>query len=566
VKLWFFTSIVLLILLSVVAVRWTPATPDERIEGLDMLLSVVPTAEGDACIGLGEYEAWFDSLDVSGDGVADAADASADPRLADAIAQLTDRADLDGNRRIEWGEAEDLFRFLDRDGDDALTPDDMPEEPPIEIVWCSDDNPVRREQIRLFNRLHPGYRIRLDPQNVGVEKVVVQSLAGVGPDIFDCYTGYQLSAYVRAGIALDLTDLLASAGLDMGPETIWPSLQPIYLLDDRVYAHPMNAGSPAVWFNKRLFDEAGEPYPEPDWTWDDCIATAQRLTVRNERGQVTQYGLLGPWDWKLALFQHGARVYNEEMTRCILDAPEAIAAIQFMYDLIFKHNVMPSLQAETAMASAGGWGTGMLALFGAERGAMAIGGRWWLCIYRIEEYAALRLGAVEVPGLELPDGSVSRRVYGYGRSTVVNSQGKRVDDALLFIRYLHGQPYNELVNRQADALAPVIEYNYTDDFLHNPDYPEEDYNDVWRSSMAAAEPEEVSPYVNGQVVERFLTVQMDMVRSDIKSPADAMRDCTRRINDEIIDTLRHDPELYARYMEAVAAGAQPAWDDPEDAP
>jgi len=67
-------------------------------------------------------------------------------------------------------------------------------------------------------------------------------------------------------------------------------------------------------------------------------------------------------------------------------------------------------------------------------------------------------------------------------------------------------------------------------------------------------------------VERFLTVQMDMVRSDIKSPADAMRDCTRRINDEIIDTLRHDPELYARYMEAVAAGAQPAWDDPEDAP
>ena len=30
----------------------------------------------------------------------------------------------------------------------------------------------------------------------------MQSLAGVGPDLFDCYAGYQLTAYVKAGVDL----------------------------------------------------------------------------------------------------------------------------------------------------------------------------------------------------------------------------------------------------------------------------------------------------------------------------------------------------------------------------
>src|SRR5438477_205509 len=83
------------------------------------------------------------------------------------------------------------------------------------LIWVSDDNPTRREQIRLFNRLHPADDLRLDPTNSGMEKVIVQSLAGVGPELFDCYSGFQLSAYVKSGIAWDVTDGLARAGIDV---------------------------------------------------------------------------------------------------------------------------------------------------------------------------------------------------------------------------------------------------------------------------------------------------------------------------------------------------------------
>lgn len=434
----------------------------------------------------------------------------------------------------------------------------------IEVVWCSDDNPMRREQIALFNELYPEYRLRLDPQNAGMEKVIVQCLAGVGPDVFDCYNGYQLSAYVRSGIARDCTEELRARGI--APDMVWPALRPLVIHEGRMYGFPDNANAPGIWYNKKLFDKAGVPYPEDDWTWDDFIAMGRKLTVRNRRGGITQFAMIGYWDWKVALFQFGASMFNAEGTRCALDTPEGCASMQFMQDLIYRYELMPTPTQQTAMASAGGWGTGEISLFGAERSAMALGGRWWLCILRDPSYDHLDLGAVQVPGLRLEDGTVSRRIWGGGRSSLVNGVSGEVEGALSFLEYMAGPHWNTLINDQADALAPVVKYNYTGEFLFNPEYPEEDYNDVWRAAMENAEPEQISPFVNGQKVDRIMLVQTDLVKANLKPGADAMRDAARKINDAIVDTLRRDPVLKERYMKLVAQGAEPAWDNPEDAP
>ena len=244
----------------------------------------------------------------------------------------------------------------------------------------------------------------------------------------------------------------------------------------------------------------------------------------------------------------------------MLDAPEAAEAIQFMQDLIYVHEVMPTPQVEFAMASAGGWASGILTLFGGERSAMAIAGRWWLCTLRNPAYRHLDLGAVAIPGVQMADGSVSRRVYAYSRSTLVNAHGKKREGALLFQAYLHGRAFNELVNRQADAMAAVAEYNYTAEFECNPDYPKEDYNEVWRQAMENSEPLEVCPYANGQTIDRILRIQLDLARANLKSGADAMRDAAQRINESIIETLAADPELRVKYYEELERGALPAWE------
>ncbi len=433
-----------------------------------------------------------------------------------------------------------------------------------ELVWVSDDNPVRREQIELFNKLNPDYHLRLDPQNTGMEKVIVQSLAGVGPDVFDCYTGFQLMAFVRSGIALDVTDELAARGAD--PDAVWPCLKPLFMLNGRVYGHPDNTHAPAIWYNKKMFDEAGVPYPTSDWTWAEFIDIAERLTVRDARGRPRQFGLMmGRWDWQsIFLPKWGARFYTPEGTRCILDSPEAAAGAQFVRDLMFEYEVMPTATEEMAMATAGGWGSGPISMFGGGRAAMAIGGRWWLCILRQKDYAHLDLGAVAIPA-----GPVTDELWGGGRSTLVNANSENIDGALAFLEYMHGPHWNRLVNRQADALGPVRKYHYGEyeaEFLRNPEHPDEDYNDVWRTALENAVPTEVSPYVNGQRVERIMTKQTDLIWAGLKTGEEAMTDAAREINEAIVEQLEIDPVLREQYYAALEAGAQPAWDNKEDTP
>jgi hypothetical protein len=87
------------------------------------------------------------------------------------------------------------------------------------IVWASDDNPRRRAQIDTLNQLHPDYLLQLDAVNQDIDKVVTQSLAGVGPDAFDAYRD-KLALLHEAGLLHDITEPLAARGITL--DTFWP--------------------------------------------------------------------------------------------------------------------------------------------------------------------------------------------------------------------------------------------------------------------------------------------------------------------------------------------------------
>jgi len=417
----------------------------------------------------------------------------------------------------------------------------------VPLVWVSDDNPARREQIALFNRLHPACDLSLDPDNNGMEKVIVQSVGGVGPDLFDCYSPFQLSSYVKAAVAWDLTDALVRAGVDVRRD-VWDVAKAYVIYEGRVYGFPTNACTDALWFNKEIFDQSGIPYPRAPWTWEEFLPLAKRLTVREANGRIRHFGFsFDSWAWKFFLTQWGGHVYSEDGTRCLVDAPEAIAAVEFMHDLIYKHKVMPSPSEEEALAQQGGWGSSTIKFLGAGRLATAIGGRWWLCTLR--NYEGLRLGAVESPHGPL------RRYWSYARATLVNQSSPHRAEAVEFIRYLSGPEYNRLINQQADGLGPTARYA-TGENLVNPRFPDEDFHAVFRDVMAYGVPDETSPFVNAAVVDLILTKQLDLVRRDAKPPADAMRTAAQEIRREMAKTLQRDPALCVRY-EALTGRGRP---------
>jgi multiple sugar transport system substrate-binding protein len=410
------------------------------------------------------------------------------------------------------------------------------------LVWVSDDNPDRKQQVALFNELHEQSQLRLDPANTGVEKVIVQSIAGVGPDLFDVYSPGDLRAYVMSGVAWDVTDELKQRGVDVVNDA-WPLAQASAVFQGRVYGVPTNIATNAIWIHKDLFEKEGIPIPNRPWTWNEFIEIAKKLTKRDARGRPQQFGFLADsWQWQHVLATYGARIYSEDGTRCTIDSPQAVQALTLWRDLMYKHRVMPSPNEEAGMATQGGWGSGTITLFLAKRGAMAMGGRWWLT--QLRKTQGLQLAAVESP-----HGSV-RRWTGGGRSTLINRNNPNRYRALEFLVYLSAPAYNKLLNEQADGSSGMKQYA-APEYDTNPKFPNEDFHRTWAESLALAVPGQVSPFVNPKTADRLIGRQTDLIRIGQKDPASALRDAARDVNDEIQREIARDPILRQQYEDAM---------------
>jgi multiple sugar transport system substrate-binding protein len=424
-----------------------------------------------------------------------------------------------------------------------------PSGPPgtVELVWVSDDNPARAEQIQLFERFaarhgHPELRCRLDPGNGGMDKVIIQTVGGVGPDLFDIYGKTELTAYAEAGIPWDVTAKIRQAGI--GPEILWPSMRDEVMHEGRQYVFPTNCGPFVLFYNKDVFDRAGVPYPKGDWTWDEFLTTCRRLTKRRANGRgIETYGAYG-LELRELIWQNGGRVFSPQGTRCVVSSPEAVEAARWYVDLFAKEHVAPSPAEEAAMATAGGWGQGDLTLFTTGRIALFRGGRWGLIRFRT--IPGLRLGICPLPHRK------RKAVQLAWRATAVNPRAPHPEEAFLFLRYLASRDYCEQINRSADANAPVQKYCQTPLFLHDPQHADEDYNQLWIDEMAVAHSFEQSPFVNPFVSDRILQTHTDTMRNGLETPEQSLRAAAAEINAQIARSLRKDERLRARYATAQA--------------
>ncbi len=105
---------------------------------------------------------------------------------------------------------------------------------------------------------------------------------------------------------------------------------------------PFQAQAYIIYYNRELFDAAGEPYPQPGWTLDGFLATAQRLTRGS--GDAQQWGYLPQnapaEDLRVFLAVQGVALWDAD-GRPRFDAPEVVTAIARYTDLAIKHRVMP---------------------------------------------------------------------------------------------------------------------------------------------------------------------------------------------------------------------------------
>ncbi len=124
--------------------------------------------------------------------------------------------------------------------------------------------------------------------------------------------------------------------------------------DEQQLGMPFLFSPTLIFYNKTAFRAVGAKLPEPGWTYDEFLTAAKKLTRDTDGdGKIDFYGVVALTvanTWPQWIWREGGRAFSEDMSRCTLDSPEAIRALQFIQDMIHTHKVSPTPTASKALS------------------------------------------------------------------------------------------------------------------------------------------------------------------------------------------------------------------------
>jgi multiple sugar transport system substrate-binding protein len=218
--------------------------------------------------------------------------------------------------------------------------------------------------------------------------------ANAAPDVFQ---QNQVNEWGEQGMLEDLLPLYRQAGLD--PDKLYPrSLN--YTGGGHLWGigTAVNPGMGVVYYNKKLFREAGVPFPPENastpWPWQQFAEAAKKLT-RDNRGRapndpgfsyddVVQWGTMMPtsylW-WLGLLYTTGNAIAAPDGMSFGMNNPDSIKVLQSIADLSLKDRSAPS----TAMTTGDAFGSASTMLMN-DQLAMLFAGNWEYASYTDENY------------------------------------------------------------------------------------------------------------------------------------------------------------------------------------
>ncbi len=218
--------------------------------------------------------------------------------------------------------------------------------------------------VTAFETKNPGYKIEIVhiPSQGDYGKRLNADLAAGTPANVVLLNYRNYTAFAQKGALEPLQAYLDQSTLLKPGDFYAEALQP-YHYRGEVTCIPQNISSLVVYYNKKLFDAAGVPYPQAGWTWDDFLHAAQALTKADQ----DQYGVgvepalirVAPFIWQ----NGGELVANPGISRLLVDSPEAREAIQWFTDLQVKHHAAPGATAEKAEDSESRFANGRLGMY-----------------------------------------------------------------------------------------------------------------------------------------------------------------------------------------------------------
>ncbi len=422
------------------------------------------------------------------------------------------------------------------------------------LYWISQDDATRRETIRLFKQWLkdndlPPVEVKVDNANKDPTKKLAQGLAGVGADIYDIYST-ELELFYSSGMLMDVTE--AGRRLGFSPAATYPALNGDLILDGRQYGFPRNVSGSVLWLNTETFARYGIPEPSYRWTWDEFEEMGKRfVTAANPPGTRERSYFVQTVSLFTLRRGLGLSVFNETMTKCILDDPRNAEVLRRYYRWVTELHLIPTVAEINSMAAdASMAGEGTFYLFATGRYAMLYLPRW--ALIRLRTQGELPLRVVEPFHNGFPNIEFSCGVLGVYQDT------KHPVEAVRFLQFLTSDSFNLFIARSGDSLPPVPRYVHTEEFMHPPDHPGE-----WAAQevFTRAAPElgiaiSRSPFVITGVVRRVDSKIAQSVLAGRLAPEDAGRVEAEQLDTYIQNGIRNNEKLRRKYEDLLEVQAK----------
>lgn len=265
------------------------------------------------------------------------------------------------------------------------------------------------------------------------------------PDVFWMHSN-EAVRYMSNDILLDLTDYVKNSEvleMDKFPE----ELKEMYQYDGKTYALPKDMDTIAIWYNKKMFDEAGIEYPDGSWTWDEFYEIAKKLT----KDDGSQYGFAAnPSNeqdtWMNIIYTMGGCVLNDE-GKSGFDDPKTVEAMEFVDKLIKE--VMPPASTMSE--------TGTDVLFNSGKVAMISQGSWMVSAFKDNEYVVENADVARLP----KDSETGKSISLYnGLGWAANANTKNPDAAYKLIEWFATK---EMQQKQAELGVTMAAYEGVSD-------------------------------------------------------------------------------------------------------
>lgn len=225
---------------------------------------------------------------------------------------------------------------------------------------------------REFEAANPGVKVRVENNPDGyVQKMILSFVAKAEPDLM-MLDASSAAIFINNGVLADLTPFIEKDP-DFKLDDYFTNVVDIARRDKALYAIPLDFTPMVLYYNKRLFDAAGVPYPRAGWNFEEFLATAKRLT----KPEANQYGFVfANWmpGWVMWLWNNGGEVLTEDGKRAggVLDSDANVQTVTFLRDLIEKHKVAPTLSQAASFG---------VDPFANGQAAMTVSGHWSMIGY-----------------------------------------------------------------------------------------------------------------------------------------------------------------------------------------